>query len=117
MPAIWDQYWGFLTTSGEVPLLLGEFGTFAESDEDLAWLGALLDFVRQRNLSFSYWCLNPNSADTGGLLLDDWRTLHSAKHAVLNPLLLPAAKTTGWVPTAAAGAAASVAATEEEVEF
>ena len=34
-----------------------------------------------------YWCLNPNSGDTGGLLLDDWITPHQEKLDLLEPLL------------------------------
>jgi endoglucanase len=26
-----------------------------------------------------YWCLNPNSSDTGGLLMDDWVTTNEDK--------------------------------------
>ena len=34
-------------------------------------------------LSSFYWALNPNSGDTGGLLLPDWRTPHRAKARLL----------------------------------
>ena len=45
--------------------------------------------ARHEGLSFAYWCLNPNSGDTGGLLLDDWRSPHAAKRAALAPYLPP----------------------------
>ena len=39
------------------------------------WLNDLVDYlisIDQRNTYF--WCLNPNSGDTGGLLQNDWTT-------------------------------------------
>jgi len=33
------------------------------------------------------WCLNPNSGDTGGLLLNDWVTPDTAKLSVLANLV------------------------------
>uniref|UniRef100_UPI001EF7FFD0 fibronectin type III domain-containing protein n=1 Tax=Cohnella mopanensis TaxID=2911966 RepID=UPI001EF7FFD0 len=35
------------------------------------------------------WCLNPNSGDTGGLLLDDWATWNAPKQAMLDRLIKP----------------------------
>ena len=36
---------------------------------------------------FFYWSLNPNSGDTGGLLLDDWQSFDHRKLDLLRPLL------------------------------
>ena len=85
MPAIWDRYWGFIFRLNCAPVLLGEFGTFAENEEDLRWLQTLLSYVGTHNISFAFWCVNPNSSDTGGILEDDWVTLHQKKHRALKP--------------------------------
>lgn len=89
LPGVWGASFGYLATGGAAPLLLGEFGTKYESDSDKQWLGALADYIGQNQLSFTYWSLNPNSGDTGGILQDDWLTVREDKMAVLAPILAP----------------------------
>ena len=36
-----------------------------------------------KGLGYAYWCLNPNSGDTGGILYDDWSTVNYQKMAYL----------------------------------
>jgi len=76
------------------PRRLGEFGSFCSTAEDTAWLCALCGYGAEKRLSFAFWCLNPNSADTGGLLLDDWTTPHAPKLRLLAPLLAEASAST-----------------------
>lgn len=47
----------------------------------------MVTYLDSNALSFSFWSWNPNSGDTGGLLLDDWTTIHEAKIALLSSLL------------------------------
>lgn len=87
LPATWDALWGYLARDDIAPVYLSAFGTRLDSEEDRQWLGALVDYVQDRDLSFSFWCLNPNSGDTGGLLLDDWQTVDAEKLDALGPLI------------------------------
>ena len=79
-----SAHWGYLAenhATNEAALVIGEFGTRNE----LTWLGDLADYlisIDQRNHFF--WCLNPNSGDTGGLLQSDWTTEETAKLTVLD---------------------------------
>jgi endoglucanase len=86
MPAIWDNHFGFLfgQPSAVVP---GEFGG-KYTDGDKTWQDAFVDYLRAKSTSrsFFYWSLNPNSGDTGGLLLDDWRTVNMDKLELLKRL-------------------------------
>lgn len=86
MPAIWDDHFGFLfgQSSAVVP---GEFGG-RYTGSDKTWQDAFVDYLRERSTSrsFFYWSLNPNSGDTGGLLLDDWRTVNMDKLNLLKRL-------------------------------
>ncbi len=60
-----------------------------ETAGDKAWLGALAAYVSQTGMSFAFWCLNPNSVATGGILQDDWRTAEAQKQAIVAPMLAP----------------------------
>jgi len=40
---------------------------------------------RGKEYSWTYWCWNPNSGDTGGILKDDWSTVNQWKIDILKP--------------------------------
>ena len=95
---VWTQHFGHLVASG-FTVVIGEWGGIYR-DKDRLWQEAFFRYVRERGLGFFYWCLNPNSEDTGGLLTSDWKTrehgklqlLQTAPSSVLAPRLrgLPA---------------------------
>lgn len=89
LEAIWDAHWGYLVKEGIAPVLVGEFGTTLHSETDRLWLQTLSDYLGRNRMSFTYWCWNPNSGDTGGILQDDWQTVDTRKHDLLAPLLQP----------------------------
>lgn len=89
LPGVWDEYFGDIVTSGEAPVLIGEFGTRDQTASDGQWLAALTRYIAARGLSFTFWCMNPNSGDTGGILADDWQTVNADKQAALAPILAP----------------------------
>lgn len=86
---LWDATWGYLAEQGIAPVWLGEFGTRDQTPSDQAWFHAIAEYLGAHQLSFSFWCWNPNSGDTGGILQDDWQTVNQDKQAVLAPLLAP----------------------------
>jgi endoglucanase len=86
MPDVWDEHFGFLF-GGKHAVVPGEFGGVYTGD-DKVWQDAFVDYLLANDArSFFYWCLNPNSSDTGGLLNSDWRTVHDGKHALLQRLM------------------------------
>ena len=87
LPALWDATWGNLATTA--PVLVGEFGTKLATDVDRAWLDKLTDYLAARGMSFTFWSLNPDSGDTGGILGDDWVTVNQDKMTYLTPILAP----------------------------
>lgn len=89
LPAIWHDNWGYLVENDVAPVWVGEFGTKLETPADKAWLAEFAEYIGAHQLGFAYWCLNPNSGDTGGILKDDWMTVNQDKQAVLAPLLAP----------------------------
>ncbi len=46
-----------------------------------------LKYIQQKNLSFAFWSWNPNSEDTGGILLDDWKNVDLPKQQLISQLL------------------------------
>ena len=90
LPAVWDQFWGYLHKEKIAPVLVGEFGGLARAgDRDTEWQRSLVDYIQRYKLSYCYWALNPNPISPGGLLLADWSTADPAKLAVLQPILQP----------------------------
>ena len=89
LPDLWDDAWGYLLSDGLAPVLIGEYGTRLETAQDRQWLDALLAYADARGASTMLWCLNPESRDTGGLLLDDWRTVRTPLYDAVAPHLAP----------------------------
>lgn len=91
MPGIWDKYWGYLYKQNLAPLMMGEFGSTLASSIDKTWLQNLMAYTGTGpgGQSFTYWCWNPNSGDTGGIVQDDWVTVNQEKQSILQPYLIP----------------------------
>lgn len=87
LPGVWDKYWGYL--AADTPVLIGEFGTRLETDKDRQWLQKLQTYIRAKHLNWTFWSLNPNSGDTGGLLLDNWTSVQTEKQAILKAIQYP----------------------------
>ena len=90
LPEIWDRHWGYLSREEISPVIVGEFGgRSVGEDKEGIWQRALVDYLRQHNFSYIYWTLNPNSGDTGGILLDDWQSVDPEKEALLSEYQFP----------------------------
>ena len=89
LSSLWDSHWGYLAKENIAPVLLGEFGTRYETTSDRLWLDTLVVYLKANGISSTFWSWNPNSGDTGGLLKDDWQTIHAEKKQALAPLLQP----------------------------
>jgi endoglucanase len=89
LPAVWRKAWGYLVEEDIAPVWLGEFGTTYKEESDKQWLAKLAQYIGATELSFAYWCLNPNSGDTGGILNDDWTSVNEDKQKIVDPLLAP----------------------------
>jgi endoglucanase len=85
MTAIWDKHFGFLERTGTGALLIGEFGGWMKSEnKDDVWQQMIADYFARNDIDWIYWCVNPNSGDTGGLLEDDWVTPVQKKLTLLD---------------------------------
>lgn len=84
---VWDPSWLYLWKQETAPLLVGEWGGFLDGGKNEKWMRALRDMMVDYRISHTFWCLNPNSGDTGGLLNHDWSTWDEAKYDLLEPAL------------------------------
>ena len=111
MPAIWERNFGQFLKQGYA-VILGEFGgRYGEggNPKDRAWQDMLVQYLIERRVNSAfYWSWNPNSADTGGLLKDDWKTVWPDKLALLKRLWsgsgAPPAEVARKAPPATVGA-------------
>jgi poly(hydroxyalkanoate) depolymerase family esterase len=92
MPALWDTMFGHLISQGYT-VVIGEFGGeyvtgSSSATNDKAWQDAFVTYlIGKGELSSFYWCVNPNSSDTGGIYGDDWKTWNTDKLALLQRLM------------------------------
>lgn len=84
LPAFWDFHWGYLQEQGTAPILVGEFGgPSVGKDPDGEWQRTLVTYLKTKHMHYTYWAFNANSADTGGLLKPDWKTINTGKQDLL----------------------------------
>jgi endoglucanase len=91
MAAVWNNNFDFLYQSNTAPMFVGEFGIKdqnAAGGKALTWFKTFTKFMGGK-YHWTYWSLNPNSGDTGGILTDDWTTINQWKMDVLKPYLQP----------------------------
>ncbi len=101
MPAKWNQMWGHIVQDGEAPILVGEFGSRLETDMDKKWMSEFIQYINgdwntdgvndlkpgEQGVSWTYWGWTPNSGDTGGILLDDYKTVDMNKINAIKPAM------------------------------
>lgn len=84
---VWQDNWLYIHDQGISPLLIGEWGGFMDGGDNQKWMTALRDEIADKKLHHTFWCINPNSGDTGGLVDNDWISWDEAKYSLLKPAL------------------------------
>jgi aryl-phospho-beta-D-glucosidase BglC (GH1 family) len=87
MEDVWHDNWFYLWEKETAPLLIGEWGGFLTNAANKKWLTAIRKLIIDKRLSHTFWCLNPNSGDTGGLLADDYIAWDEEKYAFVKEAL------------------------------
>lgn len=93
MAKIWDDNFWFIYKQNIAPIFVGEFGIKGDSAGDPSsvpykWLKTFMEYAG-KNCSWTFWCMNPNSGDTGGILEADWVTANMNKVNLLKPYMAP----------------------------
>nr|AGS51642.1 endoglucanase [uncultured bacterium contig00017] len=83
---VWRDNWLFIHEGNIAPLLIGEWGGFM-SEPNLTWMTHMRTLISKYRLHHTFWCLNANSGDTGGLLEHDFATWDEVKYAFVKEVL------------------------------
>jgi endoglucanase len=88
---VWRHYWFFIHENNLAPIHIGEWGGKIEGQENqdnLKWMTAFRDFIVEQRLNHTFWCLNQDSGDTGGLITgSDWKGFDYHKYDFIKPTL------------------------------
>lgn len=82
----WYDNWFYIHDQKIAPLLIGEWGGFMR-EPNLTWMTCVRQLIGNYHLHHTFWCLNANSGDTGGLLLDDFTTWDTEKYEFVREVL------------------------------
>jgi aryl-phospho-beta-D-glucosidase BglC (GH1 family) len=83
----WYDTWYYLQDQNISPLLIGEWGGFMDGKENQKWLELIAAFIEKNKINHTFWCLNPNSGDTGGLLDATFQNWDEEKYGMMKDTL------------------------------
>ncbi len=86
MADCWKDNWFYIYDEGIAPLLIGEWGGFMR-EPNLKWMTEMRKLIGKYHLHHTFWCFNANSGDTGGLVLDDFKTWDEEKYEFVKEVL------------------------------
>ncbi|MBR1797838.1 MAG: cellulase family glycosylhydrolase [Clostridiales bacterium] len=83
----WHNMWLYIKEENIAPILIGEWGGFMDGGANQQWMNLEARLINRYGLSYTFWCFNANSGDTGGLVGYDFTTWDEAKYALVRPTL------------------------------
>ncbi len=86
MKDCWKDNWFYIYEKKTAPLLIGEWGGFM-TEPNITWMTHMRTLISKYHLNHTFWCFNANSGDTGGLVLDDFKTWDDEKYKFVKEVL------------------------------
>ena len=83
----WYDTWAYINDKDIAPLLIGEWGGHMDGGKNQKWMELLRDYMVKNHINHTFWCLNPNSGDTGGLLDAVFKNWDEDKYALFEKSL------------------------------
>lgn len=72
----WYDTWAYINAEDIAPELIGEWGGRMDGAENQKWMTLLRDYMIEHHINHTFWCLNTNSGDTGGL----WKNISCGQY-------------------------------------
>lgn len=72
----WYDTWAYINAEDIAPELIGEWGGHMDGAENQKWMTLLRDYMIEHHINHTFWCLNTNSGDTGGL----WKNISCGQY-------------------------------------
>ena len=83
----WYDTWAYINDQDIAPLLIGEWGGHMDAGDNQKWMEILRDYMIKNHINHTFWCINPNSGDTGGLMDSTFQNWDAAKYALFEKSL------------------------------
>ncbi len=83
----WYDTWAYINEEEIAPLLIGEWGGHMDGTKNQKWMELLRDYMIKHHINHTFWCLNPNSGDTAGLLSYDFYSWDEEKYGMFEEAL------------------------------
>ena len=101
----WRDSWAYINEQEIGPLLIGEWGGklpkgadfeklatgdasgMDDFDKNARWMVLLRNYMIKHHINHTFWCLNPNSGDTEGLLGNDYKSWDEEKYKLFEKAL------------------------------
>ena len=93
----WYDTWAYINDQDIAPLLIGEWGGHMDGGKNQKWMELLSDYMIDNHINHTFWCLNPNSGDTGGLLDSSFTVWDDEKYDLFEPSLWQTSKTGKYI--------------------
>ena len=83
----WYETWAYINKDDIAPLLIGEWGGHMDKGDNQKWMELLRDYMINNHINHTFWCINPNSGDTGGLLDSTFMNWDNNKYSLFEKSL------------------------------
>ena len=93
----WYDTWAYINDQDIAPLLIGEWGGHMDGGKNQKWMELLRDYMIDNHINHTFWCLNPNSGDSGGLLDSSFTVWDDEKYDLFEPSLWQTSKTGKYI--------------------
>lgn len=93
----WYDTWAYINEENIAPLLIGEWGGHMDGTKNQTWMELLRDYMLKHHINHTFWCLNPNSGDTAGLLSYDFLSWDEVKYGMFEEALWQTAKSGKYI--------------------
>ncbi|GJD18346.1 Cellulase (glycosyl hydrolase family 5), putative [Rivularia sp. IAM M-261] len=88
----WEMGFKYIASENIAPVLIGEFGGESVNKDTVEglWQKALVEYIQENQLHYTYWSWNPNNGYTSGILQNDWININQEKQDLLATTLFEA---------------------------